>query len=222
MAASRMTMAVSSATIGSLTSRSEGVLVNNASRGSSSSLGGVLGGLASRLKIVQLRKSVKNFSTTVVRAGELEDSIYNINLDYLTQNMPISPPLPDFNTLPSSMPGYDRSSSTPSSYDSPQRSRFYESSAPPPVLEEGPKLYVGNLPWTCDSQQLAEIFQDFGNVELVEVIYDRETSRSRGFGFVTMGSQEEATAAKEKLDGYVSFCCCCIFPSLEEILNSLC
>ncbi|CAK9276211.1 unnamed protein product [Sphagnum jensenii] len=153
-----MTMAVSSATIGSLTSRSEGVLVNNASRGSSSSLGG---------------------------------------------NMPISPPLPDFNTLPNSMPGYDRSSSTPSSYDSPQRSRFYESSAPPPVLEEGPKLYVGNLPWTCDSQQLAEIFQDFGNVELVEVIYDRETSRSRGFGFVTMGSQEEATAAKEKLDGYM-------------------
>ncbi|CAM6032794.1 unnamed protein product [Sphagnum compactum] len=71
------------------------------------------------------------------------------------------------------------------------------------VEEEGPKLYVGNLPWTCDSQQLAEIFQDFGNVELVEVIYDRETSRSRGFGFVTMGSQEEATAAKEKLDGYV-------------------
>ncbi len=159
MAASRMTMAVSSATIGSLTSRSEGVLVNNASRGSSSSLGGVLGGLASRIKIVQLRKSVKNFSTTVVRAGELEDSIYNINLDYLT------PPLPDFNTLP----GYDRSSSSPSSYDSPQRSRPYESSAPPPVLEEGPKLYVGNLPWTCDSQQLAEIFQDFGNVELVEV-----------------------------------------------------
>ncbi len=163
-------MAVSSATIGSLTSRSEGVLVNNASRGSSSSsLGGVLGGLASRIKIVQLRNSVKNVSTTVVRAGELEDSIYNINLDYLTQNMPMSPPLPDFNTLPSSMPGYDRSSSTPSSYDSPQRSRPYESSSPPPVLEEGPKLYVGNLPWTCDSQQLAEIFQDFGNVELVEV-----------------------------------------------------
>ncbi|CAM6036590.1 unnamed protein product [Sphagnum compactum] len=67
---------------------------------------------------------------------------------------------------------------------------------------EGPKLYVGNLPWTCDSQQLAEIFQDVGNVELVEVIYDRETSRSRGFGFVTMASQEEATVAKEKLDGY--------------------
>ncbi|CAK9878021.1 unnamed protein product [Sphagnum jensenii] len=74
---------------------------------------------------------------------------------------------------------------------------------PPPAVEEGPKLYVGNLPWTCDSQQLAEIFQDCGTVELVEVIYDRETSRSRGFGFVTMASQAEASAAKQTLDGYM-------------------
>ncbi|CAK9228652.1 unnamed protein product [Sphagnum troendelagicum] len=74
---------------------------------------------------------------------------------------------------------------------------------PPPAVEEGPKLYVGNLPWTCDSQQLAEIFQDCGTVELVEVIYDRETSRSRGFGFVTMASQAEAAAAKQTLDGYM-------------------
>jgi len=72
------------------------------------------------------------------------------------------------------------------------------------VVEEGPKLYVGNLPWTCDSQQLAEIFQDCGAVELVEVIYDRETSRSRGFGFVTMGiTSAEASAAKQTLDGYM-------------------
>jgi nucleolin len=65
----------------------------------------------------------------------------------------------------------------------------------------GAKLYVGNVPWTCDSQELAEVFQDAGNVELVEVIYDRDNGRSRGFAFVTMASEEEARVAIEKLDG---------------------
>lgn len=41
----------------------------------------------------------------------------------------------------------------------------------PPEVSEGSKLYVGNLPWTCDSQQLAEVFQDCGSVELVEVLF---------------------------------------------------
>jgi RNA recognition motif-containing protein len=40
-----------------------------------------------------------------------------------------------------------------------------------PEVSEGSKLYVGNLPWTCDSQQLAEVFQDCGSVELVEVLF---------------------------------------------------
>jgi RNA recognition motif-containing protein len=167
-------------------------------------------------------KSVKNVSTSVVRAG-LEDSI--INFDYLTKNMPMTTPLPPFDTMPgSAMPGsmpYERRTPPPPpAYDSQQRSKPYERSSfledsplgaspverttpPPPAVEEGPKLYVGNLPWTCDSQQLAEIFQDCGTVELVEVIYDRETSRSRGFGFVTMASQAEAAAAKQTLDGYM-------------------
>jgi nucleolin len=70
-----------------------------------------------------------------------------------------------------------------------------------PEAPEGSKLYVGNLPWTCDSQQLAEVFQDCGSVELVEVIYDRMTQRSRGFAFVTMSSVQDAMAAIEKLDG---------------------
>ncbi len=39
-----------------------------------------------------------------------------------------------------------------------------------PNALEGSKLYVGNLPWTCDSQQLAEVFEDCGNVEIVEVL----------------------------------------------------
>jgi RNA recognition motif-containing protein len=45
----------------------------------------------------------------------------------------------------------------------------------------------------------------------LQVIYDRETSRSRGFGFVTMASQAEAAAAKQTLDGYVSFLLSFIF-----------
>jgi len=48
---------------------------------------------------------------------------------------------------------------------------------------------------------LAEIFQEFGNVELVEVIYDRETEKSRGFGFVTMSTVEDAQKAIDTLDG---------------------
>eukprot|EP00897_Mesotaenium_endlicherianum_P008559 jgi/Mesen1/7731/ME000407S06967 len=76
-----------------------------------------------------------------------------------------------------------------------------ESSYEAPVPVAGTKLYVGNLPYNTDSEQLAEIFQDVGVVELVEVIYDRDTGRSRGFAFVTMASVEEAEKAIEALDG---------------------
>ncbi|CAI5472325.1 unnamed protein product [Closterium sp. Yama58-4] len=65
----------------------------------------------------------------------------------------------------------------------------------------GTKIYVGNLPFNVDSESLAEIFQEAGIVELVEVIYDRESGRSRGFGFVTMSTPEDAQAAIEKFDG---------------------
>ncbi|CAI5982924.1 unnamed protein product [Closterium sp. NIES-64] len=63
------------------------------------------------------------------------------------------------------------------------------------------KIYVGNLPFNVDSESLAEIFQEAGVVELVEVIYDRDSGRSRGFGFVTMSTPEEAQSAIEKFDG---------------------
>jgi nucleolin len=70
-----------------------------------------------------------------------------------------------------------------------------------PPVQLGAKLYVGNLPWTCDSAQLAEICQDFGTVEEVEVIYDQESGRSRGFAFVTMASNEDAQAVINSFDG---------------------
>eukprot|EP01018_Ginkgo_biloba_P005604 Gb_32176 [translate_table: standard] len=65
----------------------------------------------------------------------------------------------------------------------------------------GVKVYVGNLPYSCDSAELAGILEECGSVEMVEVIYDRNTGTSRGFAFATMTSVEDANAAIEKLDG---------------------
>ncbi|XP_052162601.1 29 kDa ribonucleoprotein A, chloroplastic-like [Oryza glaberrima] len=64
------------------------------------------------------------------------------------------------------------------------------------------KVFVGNLPFSVDSAQLAGLFEQAGSVEMVEVVYDRQTGRSRGFGFVTMSTAEEAGAAVEQFNGY--------------------
>lgn len=56
---------------------------------------------------------------------------------------------------------------------------------------------MGNLPFDVDSEKLAQIFEGAGVVEIAEVIYNRETDRSRGFGFVTMSTVEEAEKAVE-------------------------
>ncbi|KAK9723993.1 hypothetical protein RND81_05G039700 [Saponaria officinalis] len=64
------------------------------------------------------------------------------------------------------------------------------------------KLFVGNLPFNVDSAELAGLFGNAGTVEMVEVIYDKDTGRSRGFGFVTMSSPEEVKAAGEQFNGY--------------------
>ncbi|KAL8508812.1 hypothetical protein ACS0TY_016138 [Phlomoides rotata] len=64
------------------------------------------------------------------------------------------------------------------------------------------KLFVGNLPFNVDSAVLAGLFEQAGNVEMVEVIYDKTTGRSRGFGFVTMSTTKEVEAAAQQLNGY--------------------
>ncbi|EPS60671.1 hypothetical protein M569_14131, partial [Genlisea aurea] len=64
------------------------------------------------------------------------------------------------------------------------------------------KLYVGNLPFNVDSATLAGLFEQAGNVEMVEVIYDKESGRSRGFGFVTMSTIREAETAAQQFNGY--------------------
>ena len=63
------------------------------------------------------------------------------------------------------------------------------------------KLYVGGLPYSVSDGQLEELFSPHGAVESARVITDRDTGRSKGFGFVEMSSQAEAEAAIEKLNG---------------------
>ncbi|KAA8516814.1 hypothetical protein F0562_017076 [Nyssa sinensis] len=66
---------------------------------------------------------------------------------------------------------------------------------------EAGRLYVGNLPYSMTSSQLADVFAETGRVVSVEIVYDRVTDRSRGFAFVTMGSVEEAKEAIRMFDG---------------------
>lgn len=62
-------------------------------------------------------------------------------------------------------------------------------------------LYVGNLPFSTNSGDLEQLFGEHGSVTSAQVIMDRETGRSRGFGFVEMGSDDEGRAAIQALDG---------------------
>ena len=63
------------------------------------------------------------------------------------------------------------------------------------------KLYVGNLAFQTTSQDLQELFGQAGTVQSASVVEDRDTGHSRGFGFVEMSSQEEATSAIEQFNG---------------------
>jgi len=61
-------------------------------------------------------------------------------------------------------------------------------------------IYVGNLPWTTTNDELADMFSQYGQVTKAQVITDRETGRSRGFGFVEMTSEEEAQRAIDAMN----------------------
>ena len=65
----------------------------------------------------------------------------------------------------------------------------------------GKKLYVGNLPFSATEDVLADSFAECGTVDSVRIITDRDTGRSKGFGFVEMSSDEEATTAITKFNG---------------------
>lgn len=90
-------------------------------------------------------------------------------------------------------------------------------SGPPPPRRESPlprmgrggatsanRVYVGNLAWGVDDLALETLFSEQGKVVEAKVVYDRESGRSRGFGFVTYSSAEEVNSAIETLNGVVS------------------
>lgn len=66
----------------------------------------------------------------------------------------------------------------------------------------GKKIYIGNLSYNVDDQSLTDLFSQHGNVESVRIVTDRETGRSKGFAFVEMSMDSEATNAIDKLNGF--------------------
>lgn len=68
----------------------------------------------------------------------------------------------------------------------------------------GKKLYVGNLPYSIDDAALEQQFSAYGKVDSARVITDRDTGRSKGFGFVEMANDDEAEKAIEGLNGQPS------------------
>ncbi len=63
------------------------------------------------------------------------------------------------------------------------------------------KIYIGNLPWSATEAELTEMFTKFGSVTSATILTDRETGRSRGFGFLEMSEGEDADKAIQALDG---------------------
>ena len=62
-------------------------------------------------------------------------------------------------------------------------------------------IYVGNLPYTATEEDVTDLFASYGPVDRVKIITDRETGRSKGFAFVTLGDQSQLNTAIEALDG---------------------
>jgi len=70
-----------------------------------------------------------------------------------------------------------------------------------PRSMETKKLFIGGLSWGLDWQEVKDVFKEYGEVTFVKVIKDRETGKSKGFGFVEFENLEDAVKAKEAMDG---------------------
>jgi cold-inducible RNA-binding protein len=64
------------------------------------------------------------------------------------------------------------------------------------------KLFIGGISWNVTDEQLREVFEEIGEVVYCKIIMDRETGRSRGFGFVEYATDAEANEAIDKFEGY--------------------
>jgi len=62
-------------------------------------------------------------------------------------------------------------------------------------------IYVGNISWNSTEEDLQDLFSEFGEVTSARIIFDRQTNRSKGFGFVEMADADAASAAIEALNG---------------------
>lgn len=68
------------------------------------------------------------------------------------------------------------------------------------LIMENNKLFVGNISWNVNWQELKDVFSEYGEVAFAKIITDRETRRPKGFGFVEFVNAEDAAKAKEALD----------------------
>ncbi|XP_066391898.1 RNA-binding protein CP33, chloroplastic-like, partial [Miscanthus floridulus] len=83
-----------------------------------------------------------------------------------------------------------------------EASRAYSPPRSLPTRGDEPgRLFVGNLPYTYTSEELAQVFAEAGRVDDAQIIYDKVTNRSRGFAFVTMATAEEAAKAIQMFNG---------------------
>ncbi|XP_051227731.1 glycine-rich RNA-binding protein 4, mitochondrial isoform X3 [Lolium perenne] len=73
----------------------------------------------------------------------------------------------------------------------------------PPQPPSNPKLFVAGLSWSADERSLTDAFSSFGTVTEVRIMYDKNSGRSRGFGFVQFSNDYEAKCAKDAMDGKV-------------------
>ncbi|KAK7306623.1 hypothetical protein VNO77_44574 [Canavalia gladiata] len=80
----------------------------------------------------------------------------------------------------------------------PSQRRFICSSASPPSSN---KLFVGGLSWSVDEKSLKDAFSSFGDVTEVRIVYDKDSGRPRGFGFVIFSNEDDAKCAKDAMDG---------------------